>query len=130
LSYGGHGGYRWNYKIEQRDIDLEPFIRKDERENVKTEIENLKQEKTRLEQKWSVNKKEYENKLRELRENLKTKSDELERTEWLHFDDMIKELEKNNEMECQLSEYKKRYDVPIHRIIMQRARIFFQGLKR
>ena len=121
LSLGGHGGYRWNYKLEHRDINLEPLIRADEQRKIKEQIDSSKKERARLENKWSLDKKDYEDRIADLEQKVKDSQDRLERTEWLHFEDMKKELDQKELLEEKLQEY----DVTLYKLIIRRMKSYF-----
>jgi len=68
---GGHGGYRFDYSIEEREIDLEAIVRQEERGRVKQKLNELRGEMTAIELRLSDERKRHWNELRVLTGDLK-----------------------------------------------------------
>jgi len=79
LSTAGHGGYRISFQTEEREIDIEESIRKDERLKIKEAMIDKNNEKTELEQKWSDDRKNYEYNIERLKTIEKTQNKDIEK---------------------------------------------------
>ena len=112
LSTSGHGGYRISFETEEREINIEESIRKDERTKMKAYVEKKNVKQSELEGKWSGDRKSYESEIEDLRttgrnqkkenKDLKGRNEELTRER----DGVQDELDT--------------YHVPVHRIIWRR----------
>ncbi len=112
LSTSGHGGYRISFETEEREINIEESIRKDERTKMKAYVEKKNVKQSELEGKWSSDRKSYESEIEDLRtternqkkenKNLKERNEDLTRER----DEVQDELDT--------------YHVPVHRIIWRR----------
>ena len=67
LSTSGHGGYRISFETEEREINIEESIRKDERTKMKAYVEKKNVKQSELEGKWSSDRKSYESEIEDLR---------------------------------------------------------------
>ena len=67
LSTSGHGGYRISFETEEREINIEESIRKDERTKMKAYVEKKNVKQSELEGKWSGDRKSYESEIEDLR---------------------------------------------------------------
>ena len=114
LSTSGHGGYRISFETEEREINIEESIRKDERTKMKAYVEKKNVKQSELEGKWSGDRKSYESEIEDLRttgRNQKKENKELKgRNEEL--------TRERDEVQDELDTY----HVPVHRIIWRRFR--------
>ena len=112
LSTAGHGGYRISFQTEEREIDIEESIRKDERLKIKEAMIDKNNEKTELEQKWSNDRKSYEENIEDLQLTKKRNEND------------IKKLNKNydnleNEKDIIQNELNT-YHIPAYKIVWRR----------
>ena len=112
LSTSGHGGYRISFETEEREINIEESIRKDERTKMKAYVEKKNVKQSELEGKWSGDRKSYESKIEDLRTTGRNQKKE------------IKDLKgRNGELARERDEVRDEldtYHVPVHRIIWRR----------
>lgn len=57
LRNAGHGGYRINFKVEEREITLEEIVKKKLKTEFEEKIKEMKEDRNELEAKWSKNRK-------------------------------------------------------------------------
>ena len=116
LSTAGHGGYRISFETEERDLDVEESIRKDERTRMKVHLEEKNEEKTKLEEKWSDDRKSYEYNIERLKTIEKKQVKEL-RNRDKKYGELVKEKDRvQGELDT--------YNVSVYRIAWRR----FKGL--
>ena len=112
LSTSGHGGYRISFETEEREIDIEESIRKDERTKMKAYIEKKNVKQSELEGKWSGDRKSYESEIEDLRTTGRNQKKE------------NKDLKGRNEELTRerdgVQDKLDTYHVPVHRIIWRR----------
>jgi len=112
LSTAGHGGYRISFQTEEREIDIEESIRKDERLKIKEAMIDKNNEKTELEQKWSDDRKNYEYNIERLKTIEKTQNKDIEK---LNEKYSSSQKEKNI-----VKEELDTYHIPAYKIVWRR----------
>ena len=112
LSTSGHGGYRISFETEEREIDIEESIRKDERTKMKAHLEKKNVKQSELEGKWSDDRKSYEYSIERLKTIEKKQNRDIR-----DRDDRNEELTRErDEVQGELDTY----HVPVYRIIWRR----------
>ena len=112
LSTAGHGGYRISFQTEEREIDIEESIRKDERLKIKEEMIDKNNEKTELEQKWSNDRKSYEENIEDLQLTKKRNENDIKKLN-KNYDDL------ENEKDIIQNELNT-YHIPAYKIVWRR----------
>ena len=112
LSTSGHGGYRISFETEEREIDIEESIRKDERTKMKAHLEKKNVKQSELEGKWSDDRKSYEYTIERLKTIEKKQNRDIR-----DRDDRNEELTKERD---EVQDELDTYHVPVHRIIWRR----------
>jgi hypothetical protein len=112
LSTSGHGGYRISFETEERDIDIEESVRKDERTKMKAHLEKKNVKQSELEGKWSGDRNNYESEIEDLRATGKNQKKENKYLKGRN-EELIRE---RDEVQGELDTY----HVPVHRIIWRR----------
>ena len=112
LSTAGHGGYRISFETEEKEIDIEESIRKDERTKIKERLEQKNEEKAELENKWSDDRKNYEYNIERLRVIEKNQEKNIEE---------LREGYNNLENEKEIIQKElETYHIPIYKIVWRR----------
>ena len=114
LSTSGHGGYRISFETEEREIDIEESIRKDERTKMKAHLEKKNVKQSELEGKWSDDRKSYEYSIERLKTIEKKQNRDIR-----DRDDRNEELTRERD---EVQDELDTYHVPVHRIIWRRFR--------
>ena len=112
LSTAGHGGYGISFQTEEREIDIEESIRKDERLKIKEEMIDKNNEKTELEQKWSNDRKSYEENIEDLQLTKKRNENDIKKLN-KNYDDL------ENEKDIIQNELNT-YHIPAYKIVWRR----------
>ena len=112
LSTSGHGGYRISFETEEREIDIEESIRKDERTKMKAHLEKKNVKQSELEGKWSDDRKSYEYSIERLKTIEKKQNRDIR-----DRDDRNEELTRERD---EVQDELDTYHVPVHRIIWRR----------
>ena len=112
LSTSGHGGYRISFETEEREIDIEESIRKDERTKMKAHLEKKNVKQSELEGKWSDDRKSYEYSIERLKTIEKKQNRDIR-----DRDDRNEELTKERD---EVQDELDTYHIPVHRIIWRR----------
>ena len=79
LSYGGHGGYRFEVNVTEREVNLVERLAnvKAQRDALEQELESERQEKVRLEEKWGDDRQGYKRGIETLSGRLKQRKAEI-----------------------------------------------------
>ena len=112
LSTSGHGGYRISFETEEREIDIEESIMKDERTKMKAHLEKKNVKQSELEGKWSDDRKSYEYSIERLKTIEKKQNRDIR-----DRDDRNEELTRERD---EVQDELDTYHVPVHRIIWRR----------
>jgi len=112
LSTAGHGGYRISFETEEKEIDIEESIRKDERTKMKEHLEKKNEEKANLEGKWSDDRKNYEYNIEHLKTIEKTQNKDIEK-----LNEKYSISQKEKEV---VKEELDTYHIPAYKIVWRR----------
>ena len=108
----GHGGYRINFKVTEREITLEEMVRKKLENEFEEKVKEMNSERKELEVKWSKNKKGMSRTIDKF--SGKIRKQDLKITE---FKKDKYELEKNLNL---IGKELKTYQIPAYKIVWRR----------